>query len=89
MNTIVIGQVVYSKNGRDGGGCFVVVKVDGEYVYLVDGALRTLQKPKKKKQKHVQMTHTVLYEIAKKIVAADRSLLDANIRKALMPYRRA
>ena len=29
--------------------------VDNNYVYLVDGRIRTLDKPKKKKKKHIQI----------------------------------
>ena len=88
-----IGQVVYSKNGRDAGRCFLVAGLvtgaEGEYLLLVDGERRTLDKYKKKKLKHVQKTNTVLPDMAERLRSADRGLLDANIRKALLPYQRA
>ena len=34
---------------------YVITKVEEAYVYLVDGKVRTLDKPKKKKKKHVQL----------------------------------
>ena len=46
---LVTGQIVYSKAGRDQKRCFVVLKVEGEYVYLADGDLRKVETPKKKK----------------------------------------
>ena len=51
-----IGQVVYSKSGHDQGDALLVYSVDGEYLYLVDGKRRRLEKPKRKKKKHVQPT---------------------------------
>ena len=33
----------------------MIKEVCGEYVYLVDGRLRQLEHPKKKKRKHVQI----------------------------------
>ena len=51
------GQFVLSKCGRDKGQLFVVLMVDGEYLYLVNGTSRPLSKPKKKKCKHVQPTN--------------------------------
>lgn len=79
---ITPGQVVYSKCGRDKGGVFIVVSVEDEYVYLADGKLRRLEKPKRKKLKHIQPTKRVFGEIGEKIMNGSY-LLDADLRKAL------
>jgi ribosomal protein L14E/L6E/L27E len=73
------GQIVFSKCGRDKGRAFVILSVEGEYVFLADGQLRPLSRPKKKKAKHIQHTHTVFEPLA------DGGLTDANIRKILLP----
>lgn len=80
-----IGQVVYSKGGRDKGKPFIITAVEGEYVYLADGNLRKLEKPKKKKQKHVQMTKFV-HEQVKQKLETKSYILDADIKKALKEY---
>ena len=79
-----IGTVVFSKRGRDKGRPFVVVSEESEYIYLVDGDVRPLEKPKKKKVKHVQPTNTVfdLQSVGK------RGLNDSDFRKWLEPFRR-
>jgi ribosomal protein L14E/L6E/L27E len=77
-----IGQIVFSKCGRDKGRAFVVLNVDAEYIYLVDGSLRSLDRPKKKKVKHVQPTN----HFAKLFVEGGRALQDADIRKQLATY---
>lgn len=64
-----IGQVVYSKAGRDCGKGFVVVAIEGEYLYLADGATRKLESPKKKKLKHIQGSYNESVEIRKHIEA--------------------
>ena len=48
------GSIVISKAGHDKGEYFVILKLESEYVYLMDGIGRTLEKPKKKNIKHVQ-----------------------------------
>jgi len=49
------GDVVLSIAGRDSGRYFIVIEViDGEYLMLTDGMLRKVEKPKKKKYKHVK-----------------------------------
>ena len=55
-----IGQIVISKAGRDKGMTFVVTALDGEYAYLVDGRIRRLANPKRKKRKHIQHKNVVV-----------------------------
>ena len=75
------GQVVFSKRGRDKGMALLVLKADGEYVYLVDGKLRTLEKPKKKKIKHLQPANFIA-----DLSTDGRALQDADIRKQLSAF---
>ena len=60
----------------------VVLDCEGEYLMLADGKLRTLEKPKRKKQKHVQPTNSQ----AELIPTCGRALQDADIRKALRNF---
>ena len=45
------GQIVFSKSGHDKGGAFIVIDIEEEFLYIVDGKRRTLEKPKRKKNK--------------------------------------
>ena len=78
-----VGQVVYSKNGRDKGKIFIVVSLEGEYVFLADGQLRPLNKPKKKKARHTQPTR-----IVRDLAATAGGITDADIRKWLLPFKK-
>lgn len=80
-----VGQVVFSKCGRDQGKPFIVISVEEEYVYLVDGKLRKIDKPKLKKKKHVQKTHTIMEWIKQKIIE-ENHLTNNDVRKALKEY---
>lgn len=80
------GQVVYSKSGRDKRRPFIVVDFDGQYVYLVDGDLRKLEKPKKKKIMHVQIVNDVIDYIKVKL-ERNEYLNDADFRKVLQAYK--
>ncbi|NLK21354.1 MAG: RNA-binding protein [Epulopiscium sp.] len=86
MNEYTIGQIVFSKSGRDKGKPFIVVKVEGEYLYLVDGDLRKLHKPKKKKNIHLQKTKEIVGFI-KSGLEEGKDLKDSDIRKALNLYK--
>mgnify|MGYP003391803538 FL=1 len=55
INIVEKGMLAKSKAGHDKGHLYVIYDVDETYVYLVDGEIRTIDKPKKKKRKHVQI----------------------------------
>ena len=76
------GQIVFSKRGRDKGRAMIVIAVDGEYAYLVDGKYRPLEKPKKKKAKHIQVTK----DVVNLVPPCGRALQDADIRKYLAGF---
>ena len=76
------GQIVFSLRGRDKGKVMIVTAIDGEYVYLVDGKLRPLTKPKKKKAKHIQITNSIVDLTP----PHGRVLQDADIRKYLAGF---
>lgn len=50
------GSVVSSIAGHDKGRIYFVVKLDGDFAYVVDGKYRLLQNPKRKKVKHLKDT---------------------------------
>lgn len=54
------GQLVKSIAGRDMGEYFLVYQiVDDNYVYIVDGKIRKLEKPKLKKIKHLSKMNKI------------------------------
>ncbi|MCL2708404.1 MAG: KOW domain-containing RNA-binding protein [Defluviitaleaceae bacterium] len=77
------GSVVKSKNGRDKGKMFAVLKIEGEYLMIADGETRPLGKPKRKKDRHVQPLNAVLDLNA----AGPRGMCDADLRKWLRPFK--
>ena len=56
----VKGQLVRSKAGRDKNRTFAVIGIQGQMLFLADGSLRKLDRPKAKKTRHVAPTATVL-----------------------------
>lgn len=51
-----VGDIVLSKAGRDKNKFMVVVREEGEFLYLADGKVRKLSSPKKKRIKHIAGT---------------------------------
>jgi ribosomal protein L14E/L6E/L27E len=85
MHDITVGQVVFSKAGRDKGHAFIVIDHKEPFVYLCDGKLRRLENPKKKKDKHIQTTGFVDKELM--VILENQSRINnADIRKSLSQY---
>lgn len=80
-----VGQLVFSKCGRDKGRAFIVISIEEEYVHLIDGDLRKVDSPKLKKKKHIQPTNTTLQGIQQKIIEGTR-FSDSDVRKEIDEY---
>ena len=72
--SITAGSVVISRAGHDCGRAMLVVRNDGEFLFVADGKERKLEKPKKKNKKHVRATSRVI-ELA--------GLTDRSLRRTL------
>jgi ribosomal protein L14E/L6E/L27E len=85
LGDILVGSLVCSKCGHDKGKIFVVFHIDNDYYYLVDGRYRLIDKPKKKKIKHVQVINYICSDVLKKI--KNNSCIDFDFREAINKYR--
>ena len=56
----VLGKFATSKAGHDRDQIYVIVDAEDDFVYLCDGRLKPLQKPKKKRLKHIQIINTTV-----------------------------
>ena len=83
---ITVGSIVYSLAGRDEGRYYMVLEIlDASHVTIVDGDVRKLERPKKKKIKHLKNTGEVLENIAGKVFTSAK-IYDAEIFSALRKY---
>ncbi|MCL2391069.1 MAG: KOW domain-containing RNA-binding protein [Oscillospiraceae bacterium] len=81
-------NVVIPINGRDAGKRFIVVGTEDDYSLLADGKGRRVEKPKRKKNKHVQVEDKIDGLIATKLSEGER-VTNSEIRRALaMPLTR-
>ena len=79
---ITISDVVISTAGRDHGEWFYVVSEDPIYLFLANGKDRTLDKPKRKKRKHVQKVLRSETRVAQKIKEGSK-VLNGELRRDL------
>ena len=79
---IQISDVVVSTAGRDQGALFYVLNMDETHLMLVNGKDRTLDKPKRKKRKHVEKVLRSETRVAEKLRSGDK-VLNGELRRDL------
>ena len=79
---ILISDVVMTTAGRDAGQWFYVINADPTCLFLANGKDRTLEKPKRKKRKHVQKVLRSETRVAAKILSGDK-VLNGELRRDL------
>ena len=78
-------DVVISLNGRDEGKRFLVVGTEEGYSLLADGKGRRVEKPKRKKNKHIVLEDQATGPIADKLIEGEK-VTNNEIRRTLAKY---
>ncbi len=86
MKELITGGFAVSKAGHDLGKTYVILYMDSEYVYLVDGKIRTINRPKKKKKKHVEGIDHLDSLLVQKVLSC--SIRDEEIKRAIKLLQR-
>ncbi|MBR6896951.1 MAG: KOW domain-containing RNA-binding protein [Lachnospiraceae bacterium] len=81
------GMIAISLLGHDKGSFYIITKACDECVYLADGRIRKLARPKRKNIKHIQLVKTIPDVIAEKL--KNGALTDADVIYALRTWRTA
>ena len=79
---LTIADVVLSTAGRDAGKLFYVLEADDTWLSLVNGKDRSIEKPKRKKCKHVSKVLRSETRVAEKLRAGDK-VLNSELRRDL------
>ena len=79
---INISDVVMTTAGRDAGQWFYVISADPVFLLLANGKDRTLEKPKRKKRKHVQKVLRSETRVAEKLRCGNK-VLNSELRRDL------
>lgn len=86
IGELQLGQLVYSTAGRDKGRAFFVVALPKDtFVYVADGDLRKIERPKKKNIKHVRATKMIAPLVAKKLENGEK-ISNAELRSAIAEF---
>ena len=80
-----IGMICQSKQGRDKGRHYLIVKVEEDAAYVADGNFKKLASPKKKNLKHLHLLPEKAETIALKLEEG-KQVFDTEIFSALKNY---
>lgn len=70
---MMTGMFAISRAGHDKDQMYIIVKEEGDFCYLADGRARGIEKPKKKRKKHLQIVKTGVDEaLAEKLKSGQR-----------------
>ncbi len=75
-----------SLSGHDKNQYYLIFKKEEEFVYLVNGRTKLLEKPKKKNLKHIQIIKKLPEEV-KEILREE--VTDITVKKAIKTYEQS
>lgn len=80
-----VGDIVFSRAGRDSGRYYIVMSLEDNYAYICDGDMHKGDKPKKKKLKH--LTHSgKSSEYIKAKISVGIKVTNAELRRAISEF---
>ncbi len=79
------GMFAISRAGHDKGKLYIILEEDEEYVYLSDGRLKTVDAPKKKKKKHIQIIKKTDEKISFYIEEKEQ-IRNEDVKRAIWEY---
>lgn len=82
------GFLASSKVGHDKDKIYVIIKEDTEYVWLADGKIKTVEKPKKKRKKHIQVIRYFYNEEMRFALSEGKKVSDLEIVMVLKDYKK-
>ena len=86
MEDISRSDIVMSTAGRDQGKLFYVIGTEGVYVLLANGKDRKMERPKRKKIKHVSFVTRRESRVAEKLRSGVK-VLNSELRRDLAELR--
>ena len=86
MEEISISDIIVSTAGRDRDKLFYVIGTEGVYVLIANGKDRKLERPKRKKLKHVRFVTRTDSRVGAKLRAGEK-VLNSELRRDLAAFR--
>lgn len=79
-------KLAISRSGHDKDSVYVIIKEEANLVYLADGKLKPVEKPKRKNRKHIQIIKKLPKEITE--VFTQQDFRNEEIKRAIKLYQK-
>lgn len=86
MTDSLIGRFATSRAGHDKTKLYVIVAEEGDFVSLCDGRLKTMDKPKKKRRKHIQLINCTVNDGLLQRLCENGKVRDEEIKYEITHY---
>jgi len=74
-----------TKAGHDKNQIYFIIKEEEEFVYLINGTTKSVEKPKKKNRKHIQVIKNLPNEVKEVI---EKDITNENVKRAIKIYKK-
>lgn len=81
------GKLAVSLAGHDKNHIYVIVSEENEFVFLADGVFKTMENPKKKNKKHIQVIKKLPIAVSE-LLAEMTGIRDLEIKRAIKLYEK-
>lgn len=82
----MVGELAVSRAGHDRGTVYLIVKEDGDSIYLADGVSKKYTAPKRKNRKHIQPVKQGLSAAQMEEIVQNPADADTKIKRYLKLY---
>lgn len=79
----MVGQLAVSRAGHDKDTLYLIIREEGDNLYLADGVYKTYAAPKKKNRKHIQPVHGGLSKEQMKELSLNPADADTKIKRCI------
>lgn len=81
----MVGMLATAKAGHDKNQLYIIIEETGDSVWLADGKYKTLQHPKRKNKKHIQIwkKQTPELEAVREKLIGGEPVRDEEIKRAM------
>lgn len=85
----LVGLFVTTTAGHDKNQIYIIIREEDEYVYLVDGIYKTIEKPKRKNKKHILIIDEVHNENIQNHLVNMLPLHNEEVKRAIKLYSKS
>ncbi|MBQ9136181.1 MAG: KOW domain-containing RNA-binding protein [Lachnospiraceae bacterium] len=82
----MIGRLAFSKAGHDKGTVYIIIGEDAANVYVCDGDLKPIERPKKKNKRHIQPIYKGCDEDLRERLKNKQPVRNEEIKRAIKVF---